>query len=188
MNDSFFMQILQAHNDVRDEEFGLSLRKSSFAPNVIPQISSIQIIHYEIEILSVLEGGFHIDQKRVIEICQKCSLVHDRIYRFLINDLRFLHFFHCIDLIWLFTFNFPYFPKASLPDRVHHFKGVFICWHFFFYLSNHPLLFFHGWFFHCPSLCSFLVDEKIWNFFSPARYRIALSSSGWWSSRSLRTS
>lgn len=41
MNDSFFMQILQAYNDVRDEEFGLGLRKSPFAPNVIPQISSI---------------------------------------------------------------------------------------------------------------------------------------------------
>jgi hypothetical protein len=65
MDDIVVMKILQSNNQIRQKEFCLSLSKTTFFPYMISQISSIKIVHNEIEILSVLKCISHVNNERI---------------------------------------------------------------------------------------------------------------------------
>ena len=64
------MQVFKPNDDIRHEELCLLLRKSILAPDVVPEIPTIEIIQDKVEVFTVLERKFHIDQKRMVEVCQ----------------------------------------------------------------------------------------------------------------------
>jgi len=67
MDNAVIVHILQAYNDICDEKFGLRLNKFSSPSDVITQVSTIQIIHDEVKILSVLKSISHVDNKGMVK-------------------------------------------------------------------------------------------------------------------------
>ena len=67
MNDAVIMHILEPDNQVGNKELRLDLSESTLLPNMVSQVTSIEIVHNQIEILSVLKGIAHVDNKRVVK-------------------------------------------------------------------------------------------------------------------------
>lgn len=67
MDNAVIVHILQAYNDICDEKFGLRLNKFPSPSDVVTQVSTIQIIHDEVKILSVLKSISHIDNKGMVK-------------------------------------------------------------------------------------------------------------------------
>ena len=61
MNNFVFVHILQSNNNIADKKFGLSLVENPLISKMVPQISSIEVIHDEVKMLSILEGVLDID-------------------------------------------------------------------------------------------------------------------------------
>jgi hypothetical protein len=76
MDDSIPMQVLQSHYQIRNEEFGLWLSEASSSADVIPQISSINVFHGQVEVLPILEGMADVDKEGMPQSCQEGALVH----------------------------------------------------------------------------------------------------------------
>jgi hypothetical protein len=54
------MQKLKTNEDVGDKEFGLFLSKSPFVAQMIAKVTSIEVVHNEIEMLPILKCVGHI--------------------------------------------------------------------------------------------------------------------------------
>ena len=67
MDDVVIVHVLQAYNDICDEKFCLRLNKFTPSSDVITQVSTIQIIHDQVKILSVLKSISHVDNKGMIK-------------------------------------------------------------------------------------------------------------------------
>ena len=67
MNNFVFVHILQSNNNIADKKFGLSLVENPLISKMVPQISSIEVIHDEVKMLSILEGVLDIDQEGMVE-------------------------------------------------------------------------------------------------------------------------
>ncbi len=73
---------------------------------MVPQISSVLIVHNQVQILAVLESIGHVDDERVVQLGQKVHLVENRRDRLLANNFGFAHFFHRVDLLVFLSLNF----------------------------------------------------------------------------------
>ena len=67
MNNFVFVHVLQSNNNIADKKFGLSLVENPLISKMVPQISSIEVIHNEVKMLSILEGVLDIDQEGMVE-------------------------------------------------------------------------------------------------------------------------
>ena len=72
MDDSFWVDVLQTQNNAACNEFwitesytGLFLSEELVEAEMVPQISSPEILHDHVEILSILEGWDHVDDEGV---------------------------------------------------------------------------------------------------------------------------
>jgi hypothetical protein len=66
MNDVILAEILQANYKIGNKKFGLKFSKSSSTANMISQVSTIHIIHDQVQMLSVLEGIVHINEEGML--------------------------------------------------------------------------------------------------------------------------
>lgn len=57
------VQVGKGKDDAGKEEAGLFLSEFSAISEVIPEISSVTVVHDEEESLPILEGGQHVDQE-----------------------------------------------------------------------------------------------------------------------------
>lgn len=71
------MKKLESDEDVSDEEFGLPLVEVASIPEVVPEVPAVEVVHNEVEMLSVLEGAAHVDHEGVTEFGKEFLLVHD---------------------------------------------------------------------------------------------------------------
>ena len=78
MNYLVSMEVFEGYDEIGEEEFCLDLCESTSASNMITEVATVDIVHDEIDVLSVLECVGHIDEKWVFDSRQKISLVHDR--------------------------------------------------------------------------------------------------------------
>jgi hypothetical protein len=85
---------------------------------MVPEVSSIQQIHHQIQVLSVLESIVHIDQEGVVELGEYLSLVHNRLDTALGDDPGFRHLLHSVLLLGLLAVDLPDLPEAALSDAV----------------------------------------------------------------------
>ena len=83
---------------------------------MVAEIAARQVVHDQVEVLSVLEGVIHVHYKRVLQLCQNLSLVDYRLDTALCYDSSLAHFFHGEVLLSFFSFDSPYFAKATLAD------------------------------------------------------------------------
>ncbi len=54
--------------------------KPPISANVISQVATIEQVHHEIEVLSVLEGVVHIHQEWTVELRENLALVHNTLH------------------------------------------------------------------------------------------------------------
>ena len=114
MDDVVEVKVLKSHQNAGNEEFCLHLLEPSPAAHVIPQITTHEQIHNEVEIFPILEGVGHIDNKRVFESGEELSLVEDGVDAFLAYDLGFVHFLHGVYFLGFFELDAPDFSEAPL--------------------------------------------------------------------------
>lgn len=63
MDDAVAVQVIQSYNEVGDEEFSLQFSESSSPADMVPQVSSVHVIHDEVEVLPILKGVVHVDEE-----------------------------------------------------------------------------------------------------------------------------
>ena len=85
---------------------------------MIPQVTPREVVHDQVKVLSILECVIHVDDKRVIELCEYLSLIHNTFETAFRQDARFGHFLHGILLLVLFALDFPDLAEAAFPDAV----------------------------------------------------------------------
>lgn len=158
------MQIFQTDNDVGNKKFSLKLTKFAFSSYMVSQISTIQVIHHQIKILSVLKRTCHIDKKRMVKLSQESPFIHHRVDRLFINDLGLLHLLHCIDLIGSLAFDLPNFTKASFSNRIQNLISIFPHQIRRIKLRVHLVAFGSNLFSLLKGLANFIVYEQLWYF------------------------
>lgn len=55
----------------------LFLSESSVLAYVVAQVSSVQDVHHQVQVLSVLESVVHVDYERVVQLRENLAFVHD---------------------------------------------------------------------------------------------------------------
>ena len=63
MDDAVAMEVIQPNYEVGNEEFGLQFCESASPADVVSQVSAVDVVHDEVEVLSVLEGVVHVDEE-----------------------------------------------------------------------------------------------------------------------------
>lgn len=117
MNYLVSVEVFEGYDQICKEEFRLYFSESSSSSDMISQISAVYVVHDEIDVLSVLKGIGHIDEKMVSNSSQKVSLVHYRADGLFEDDFGFVHFFHGEDLACFFGFDLPNFAESTFSDR-----------------------------------------------------------------------
>ena len=59
------VKVFEGYDEICEEELGLDLRESASASDMITEVSAVDVVHDEIDVLSVLKGVSHIDEKGV---------------------------------------------------------------------------------------------------------------------------
>lgn len=67
VDDAVLVQVFEPQEETRREELGLFLREASHLANVVPQVSSWQVVHHQVQVEFVLEGITHIDNEVVFD-------------------------------------------------------------------------------------------------------------------------
>lgn len=125
MDNVVVMEILKPDDKIGHKKFGLNFRKATFFADMIPQITTIKIIHNQKQILPILKREADIYQEGMPQLSQKFSLVHDWVNRLFLDDLRLVHFLHRVHNIVLLVLHLPYFSEAALSYRIEDLKAVF---------------------------------------------------------------
>ena len=94
----------------------LFIETSSIAANMVSEISTGQIVHDQVQILSILERIVHIDKKRIVQPGQDVSLIHDRFDATFGYDTCFAHLFQSEEHSLFFAFNAPYSAKTAFSN------------------------------------------------------------------------
>ncbi len=97
---------------------GLFFGKTAMFANVVPEVTSWQEVHHQVQIFTILESIVHVDDEWIVELSQDLSLIHhwfDASFRY---DTSLRHLFHGIWLLSLLPFDLPYFSESSLADAV----------------------------------------------------------------------
>ena len=81
--------------------------------DVVSQIATIEKIHDQIKILSILECVVHIDEEWTIELSEDLSFVHYTLYASFRQYSGFTHFLHGIFMLELFAIDLPYFSETT---------------------------------------------------------------------------
>ena len=98
------------------------------------QIASFQQVHYQIQILLVVESIMNIYDEVALDLAHELQLFHDRFDALLVHHSGLQHFFHGVHLAVFF--NAPYFAEAASADGVvelevglrDHVSGFFSVW------------------------------------------------------------
>lgn len=85
---------------------------------MIPQVPTIQKIHHEVQILSVLKGVVHVYDKGVLQSAQKQSLVHNAADRLLANNLGLHHLLHRIYFLIFLKLYAPHLAETTLSNHI----------------------------------------------------------------------
>lgn len=96
----------------------LFLGKSSVLANMVAEVSTIEDVHYKVQVLSILEGIVHVDNERVMELGKDLSFVHYWLYAALRYDPRLRHLLHCILLLCFLSVNLPHLSETSFANAI----------------------------------------------------------------------
>lgn len=125
MDNFVLMHVFQTNKQIANKKFSLLLVESSFVAQMISQITPVQIIHDQVEVLPILKSIANVDQKWMVEPTQKLSLVHHRTHWLFVNNFHLTHLLHSKHRLTLFHFHLPHLTEASLADRIEHVQKLF---------------------------------------------------------------
>ena len=100
---------------------GCRLVELSVPTDVVPEVSSRQQVHDEVQVLPVLEGKVHVDEKRVmLQLRENSALAHDGLDAPLGQNPRLAHFLHRVQLCMLVSLvlDLPDLTEAALADAL----------------------------------------------------------------------
>lgn len=60
MHNVIHVQVLQSGEYARDEELGLGLDEAAACPNMVAEVAAVDVVHYQVKVLSILKGVRHI--------------------------------------------------------------------------------------------------------------------------------
>ena len=83
---------------------------------MVTEITARQIVHDQIEVLSVLERVVHVDDEHILKLREDLPLVDNRFDTALGDDPRLGHLLHGVVLLGFLTLDSPHLTEASLPD------------------------------------------------------------------------
>ena len=96
----------------------LFLGEATVFTDVVPQVTSREIVHYQVEIFSILESVIHVDNEGVIELCEYLPFIHNTFETAFREYARLGHFLHGVLLLSLFSLDLPDLSEAALPDAI----------------------------------------------------------------------
>lgn len=85
---------------------------------MISQISTSQKIHHKVEALPILKSVIHIHNKRVFEVAQQDSLIHNGVDWLLSDNFCLEHLFHGVCLLGTFKLDTPDLTEASFANHI----------------------------------------------------------------------
>lgn len=117
MDDLLAVKVFETDDNAGQKEPGFFFFELSAISKVIPQITSITVIHDQIEVFPVLEGAGHVHQKWVGQFLKKLFFIHHWMDWSLGNYLYLLHLLHSVNAIRTLLINLPDFPKTTLTNN-----------------------------------------------------------------------
>jgi hypothetical protein len=118
VDDRLVVDVLETFDDAGDEKPGFLLVKLPALGQPVPEVSSGEQVHNQIQIIPVLESVLHIDQEVGLELAQYFPLVEYGINASFVKDSGLSHLLHGKHLAVFLTLDLPDLAKASLPDGV----------------------------------------------------------------------
>jgi len=92
--------------------------------DVVAQVSSTEVVHDQVNIVSVLEGVVHIDKEDVVQLRQMLPFAHDTLHRPFSDNPRFTHLFHGKLLLGLLLLDLPDLAEAAFADAMFVREGI----------------------------------------------------------------
>lgn len=83
---------------------------------MVPEIASVEEVHYEVEVLPVLERIVHVHQEYAIKLRQYLPFIHDRFDTPLGQNPGLVHLLHSEVLLALLLDDLPDLAEPSLAD------------------------------------------------------------------------
>jgi hypothetical protein len=85
---------------------------------VVPQVTSCEQVHDQVQVLTVLESIVHVYQEGTVEEGEDLPLIHDRLNTSLGEDSGLVHFLHGVYFAVLLVLYFPYFTETTFSNAV----------------------------------------------------------------------
>ena len=76
VDDVVVVQIFETQKNAANKKLDDMFWKGLVFANLEAQITSWHVVHYQIQVASVLESKYHIHEKRVPQICQQLAFIH----------------------------------------------------------------------------------------------------------------
>lgn len=86
--------------------------------NVIPQVSTVENVHHQVQVLSVLESIVHVYYEGVVQLRENLAFIDNGLNASLSYDSCFRHLLHRVLLLGLLSFDFPDFAETALTDTI----------------------------------------------------------------------
>jgi hypothetical protein len=71
------VQVLESDDDINQKEFSLFFAEKLLVSEMVPQITAVEVVHQQIEIFSILESDFHINNEGMAQSGEEITLVHN---------------------------------------------------------------------------------------------------------------
>ena len=88
---------------------------------MVPEVTTREQVHHQVEVLPVLEGVVHVDEEGVVlELGQDAPLAHHRLHAPLRQDAGLAHLLHGehVGVLGSFVLDLPHFAEAALSDAL----------------------------------------------------------------------
>ena len=84
--------------------------------DMVPEVTTVQKIHDEVQVLTVLKCIVHVDEERIMKLRKDLPLVHDRFHASFCENSGFAHFLHGEILLALLLVYLPDFAESTLTN------------------------------------------------------------------------
>ena len=99
MKNFLAVDVLHCSEDASDQKLSLVLGKTLDVREPAPEISSGQQVHYEIEVIPIIEGRAHVGDKRRSQAFKYFALIEHIVYAFFHDDQGLAHFLHSVEFL-----------------------------------------------------------------------------------------
>ena len=107
------MDFLQPKQDLNDIKLGHFLTHEPKLFDQGEEFPSRTKLEHEDKTIFGLEGKFHFDEKRMVELCHDISFIHNNFLLLISDNKSLVNYFHSIEMAILFETTQIHFRKAA---------------------------------------------------------------------------